>query len=468
MPCRKFCSSPRAATPPSGLATNTSPCHFLSGGTPFRPFETAASTRSRPTATFHAPARASPPASKRSPNSSIPPLKFRARPEQPSCQSPRKRAPPAPPRFSLSPWTFASGHLFQRPVDNSRFIYKTLICKGEPHDRNRNQTRHRGTCGSQRSRTRLSPRLRNGAPHRAANQRRAALHPRRPLPHALPHGTARLDSVPGKPAAAAGGGAVIASRLWERKCYRRSARNGRSFSEHCASSRRCPMPDWEKVVGEQLTGLALDAADEREVHAELAAHLEETYEALLREGMTGSDAIQRALSLAGDWNDLQRKIQSARTRKDTMTNRITQFWLPGFLTFALSMSVLELVQKFFPQPFMLRLDHPPVLLFYVPWLLTLPLAGALGAYLSKSAGASPPMALFSSLFPVLPLAAIFLIAIPVGLVISHMLSHSIVAAAFLTLGIEWVAVPGAVLLAGGFLMRVFFSRRLVSRRIVGG
>jgi len=228
------------------------------------------------------------------------------------------------------------------------------------------------------------------------------------------------------------------------------------------------MPDWEKVVGEQLIGLALDAADEREVHAELAAHLEETYEALLREGMTESDAIQRALSLAGDWNDLQRKIQSARTRKDTMTNRITQFWLPGFLTFALSMSVLELVQKFFPQPFMLRLDHPPVLLFYVPWLLTLPLAGALGAYLSKRAGASPPMALFSSLFPVLPLAAIFLIAIPVGLVISHMLSHSIVAAAFLTLGIEWVAVPGAVLLAGGFLMQVFFSRRLVSRRIVGG
>jgi len=228
------------------------------------------------------------------------------------------------------------------------------------------------------------------------------------------------------------------------------------------------MPDWEKVVGEQLTGLALDAADEREVRAELAAHLEETYEALLREGMTESDAIQRALSLAGDWNDLQRKIQSARTRKDTMTNRLTQFWLPGFLTFALSMSLLELVQKFFPQPFMLHLDHPPVLLFYVPWLLTLPLAGALGAYLSKRAGASPPMTLFSSLFPVLPLAAIFLIAIPVGLVISHALSHSIVAAAFLTLGIEWVAVPAAVLLAGGFLVRVLFSRRLASQRIVSG
>jgi len=41
------------------------------------------------------------------------------------------------------------------------------------------------------------------------------------------------------------------------------------------------------------------------------------------------------------------------------------------------MVLLELVQKFLPQPFILHLDHPPVLLFYVPWLLTLPLAGAL-------------------------------------------------------------------------------------------
>jgi len=42
------------------------------------------------------------------------------------------------------------------------------------------------------------------------------------------------------------------------------------------------MPDWQKLVRQRLGGLTLDAAEKEEVHAELAAHLEETYEALLR------------------------------------------------------------------------------------------------------------------------------------------------------------------------------------------
>ncbi len=228
------------------------------------------------------------------------------------------------------------------------------------------------------------------------------------------------------------------------------------------------MPDWQELVSKGLSSLKLSAAEREEVHAELAEHLEETYEALLREGVPEPDAIQHVFSLAGNWNDLQRKIFAARTGKDTMTNRVKQFWLPGLLTFTLSMVLLELVQKFFPQPFVLHLDHPPVLLFYVPWLLTLPLAGALGAYLSKRAGGSRRMTLLSSAFPVLPLAAIFLMAIPVGLVLSHTLSHGIVAAAFLTLGIAWVAVPGLILLVGGFLGQFLSSRRSVSRSITTG
>ena len=228
------------------------------------------------------------------------------------------------------------------------------------------------------------------------------------------------------------------------------------------------MPDWQELVSKGLSSLKLSAAEREEVHAELAEHLGETYEALLREGVPEPDAIQHVFSLAGNWNDLQRKIFAARTGKDTMTNRVKQFWLPGLLTFTLSMVLLELVQKFFPQPFILHLDHPPVLLFYVPWLLTLPLAGALGAYLSKRAGGSRRMTLLSSVFPVLPLATIFLMAIPVGLVLSHTLSHGIVAAAFLTLGIAWVAVPGLILLVGGFLGQFLSSRRSVSQSITTG
>jgi hypothetical protein len=225
------------------------------------------------------------------------------------------------------------------------------------------------------------------------------------------------------------------------------------------------MPDWQELVRQRLSDLALDTAEKLEVHAELAAHLEESYEALLKEGVPEQAAVHRALSQVSNWKELRRRINSARSGKDTMTNRVKQFWLPGFLTFTFSMGLLELVQKFFPQPFILRLDHPPVLMFYVPWLLTLPLAGATGAYLSKRAGASRRMTLFSSVFPVLPFAAVFLIAIPLGLLLAHTLSHVIVAAAFLTLGTAWVAVPGAILLAGGFLVQLFSSRRSPSRSI---
>src|SRR5439155_21344265 len=100
----------------------------LSRGTLFRPFETAASMRLRPIATFRALARVSPPASKRSPNSSIPPLKFPARLKPPSCQSPPAQARPAPPPFSPEPSTLALGQLSPRPVDNARLIYKNLTC----------------------------------------------------------------------------------------------------------------------------------------------------------------------------------------------------------------------------------------------------------------------------------------------------------------------------------------------------
>ena len=220
------------------------------------------------------------------------------------------------------------------------------------------------------------------------------------------------------------------------------------------------MPDWQKLVRRRLSGLTLDAAEKDEVQAELATHLEESYEVFRAEGLPEYEAVQRTLAQVADWKDLQRKIDSARIAKDTMTNRVTQLWLPGLLTFALSMGLLELVQKFGPRPIILNLDKgTPVLMFYTSWLLILPLAGALGAYLSKRAGGSVRMVLASSIFPVLPFAVVFLIAIPVGLVIGHNLAHHIVTAAFFTMGLGWVLAPGATLFAGGLLVQFLFSRR---------
>lgn len=214
------------------------------------------------------------------------------------------------------------------------------------------------------------------------------------------------------------------------------------------------MPDWQELVRLRLDDLALDAAERDEVHAELAAHLEESYEAFRSEGLAEQEAARRAFAQSGDWKDLQQGIDSARGGKDTMTNRVKQLWLPGLLTFALSMILLELAQKFGPRPMVLDLEKgTPVLMFYVSWLLILPLAGALGAYLSKRAGGSTRMVLVSSIFPVLPFAVVFMIAIPGGLVLSHALAHHIVTAAFFTMTIGWVLVPGVALLAGGLLVQ---------------
>jgi hypothetical protein len=220
------------------------------------------------------------------------------------------------------------------------------------------------------------------------------------------------------------------------------------------------MPDWQKLVRRRLSGLAVDFTEREEIHTELAAHLEESYESLRTKGLPEQAAMQQTLAQVADWQDLRQRIQVARTRKENIMNdRVRQLWLPGLLTFVLSMGLLELVQKFGPRPFVLDLDKgTPVLMFYTSWLLTLPLAGAIGALLSKRAGGSPKILAISSVFPVLPFGVVFLIAIPAGLLIGHSLAHHIVAAAFLTMMFGWVLVPGVALLSGGLLVQLL-SRR---------
>src|SRR5258708_3486471 len=219
------------------------------------------------------------------------------------------------------------------------------------------------------------------------------------------------------------------------------------------------MPDWQKLVRQRLSGLALDAEEKDEVHEELAAHLEESYESLRAKGNSEQAAMQQTLGQVADWQALRRRIQTARTKENIMNDRVRQLWLPGMLTFALSMALLELVQKFGPRPIVLDLDKgTPVLMFYTSWLLTLPFAGAMGALLSKRAGGSPKILAISSVFPVLPYGVVFLIAIPAGLLLSHNLAHHIVASAFITMMFGWVLVPGVALLSGGVLVQLL-SRR---------
>lgn len=230
------------------------------------------------------------------------------------------------------------------------------------------------------------------------------------------------------------------------------------------------MADWQELVRRKLAGLALDTAEKDEVHAELAAHLEDSYAAFRGEGLPEKDAIQRTLAHVTDWRDLQHKIFVAKRRVHPMKKRVQQLWIPGFLTLTLSMLFLAALQKLGFQPRIIG-SGPRTILLYVPWLLSLPFFGALGAYLSFRGGGSRGTVLLASVFPVLALTAAFLLMFPIGTIVERITgSHvdfSVVATALLMNGIGWLLVPGAALLIGGLIAQLFVSRPSSSRQIAG-
>ena len=226
------------------------------------------------------------------------------------------------------------------------------------------------------------------------------------------------------------------------------------------------MRDWEVHVGQQLGDLALGDDERRAVVAELAAHLEETFEELRRQGFAEEAATERALSQVHDWQALRREIQKARMKEDMMTDRVRQVWLPGFLTLFLSMMLLMAIQFFGPKPLVLS-PHgwrvmAPMAVIYVPWLLCLVPIGAMGAYLSARAGSSLRGTFVSIAFPVLPYFVFFVVAFPVCVILDDHVAHNVVLSALSVGLVAWVVLPGIALLAGGLPVQILKSRRAAS------
>ena len=226
------------------------------------------------------------------------------------------------------------------------------------------------------------------------------------------------------------------------------------------------MPNWQELVRQRLSGLALDTAERDEIHTELAAHLEESYEVFCAEGLPQREAVERTLVQVADWHELQRKILIARRRKQPMQKRVHQLWIPGFLTMMLSTIFLIVLQKLGFQPRLVG-SGPNGILFYAPWLAFLPFFGALGAYLSARGGGLLGTSLLASVFPALALTAAFLLMFPIDFVIERVIGRPVdfgtVATALLRDGIDWIVVPGVALLAGGFFVHFLFNRRSWSK-----
>lgn len=230
------------------------------------------------------------------------------------------------------------------------------------------------------------------------------------------------------------------------------------------------MPDWDEFVRERLTGISLEPRERSEVAAELADHLEETFEQLRRQGLPEEAAVERALSQVKNWQSLRRRIQVARSKENIMTNRVRQWWLPGFVALFLSVMLLMVNEfigiRFGIKPLIVSAHgsqmSAPVAVLYVPWLLSLVPIGALAAYLAWRAGGSQGAMLLSILFPVLPHLAFFIVVFPVALVLDDHVAHNVTVSGLFMGLIAWVLLPGIALLGGGLPTQFFSSRRATS------
>jgi hypothetical protein len=220
------------------------------------------------------------------------------------------------------------------------------------------------------------------------------------------------------------------------------------------------MPDWREIATRRLTPLALEAKRQEEIIAELANHLEDLYEDLVRQGKSEVEAVQFALSTVADWDELRREIQLAADEEAIMNYRMNYrakaLWLPGICTSALAALLLRLLQiPSAPAPHVFWPWQDIALVLYWRWLLFLPLIGALGAYWSRRAGGKLlERVLAASLYP-LGLTCVLALSFCVALVFPHRVSLSIRLVGFAVYVLGWSITPCFLLLLGAlpFLKR---------------
>jgi len=195
------------------------------------------------------------------------------------------------------------------------------------------------------------------------------------------------------------------------------------------------MPDWNALICERI-GYVFEAA----VVSELAVHLEEVYEEARAQGLSHTASKERALQEVGDWHVLATQIRLAKG-EDFMNRRIRSLWVPALVTFFGASGSLAACQFFGLQPHYVLLGNAWVSVYWW-WLATLPIFGAVGAYLSLRSDGSPSARVAASLSPSLFVLTVMCVILAIGgLDLLRCLGVGLGA-------VGWVVIPGIASLVG--------------------
>jgi hypothetical protein len=205
------------------------------------------------------------------------------------------------------------------------------------------------------------------------------------------------------------------------------------------------MENWRQKVRQNLGACNLPRAFADEVVVELALHLAEAYEEARAIGLPDDSAVNVALEQGGDWRALARNIGRAKSEEDSMNHRTKSLWLPALITLLGASASLALSQHVGVRPHLVWVGNAALSLYWA-WLATLPIFGALGAYLSRRAQASCWARLAAGLAPALVMLTVMGLILPWGLAMDG--AHFFRLVSF-GLGLtNWVAIPSAALLVG--------------------
>jgi hypothetical protein len=213
------------------------------------------------------------------------------------------------------------------------------------------------------------------------------------------------------------------------------------------------MPNWKQIVRKHLHVLTVCSPEFTE---EVATHLEDNYEALLREGLPAEVAFQHTIRQIED----RRRVWLVMRflQEELMSVVIREIALPGLLTSAAAGFLYWAFALDHVRPNVSWLVGGQFLMSPLWWWCLLPIWGALGALLSRRNGGSRLQRVAASLLPSAIMGAFILLIFVVGFTLSGLVNqYWWVSGRLESLGLlppEFVLIPAAFSVLGAGIAEV--------------